>query len=175
MSQWFRDYSRFNSWTTTFLNIYINDLSENLVLNPKLFAYDTFLFSVIFDKDLSAKNLIDDLNRINSWAFQWRIRFNPDPNKQAQEVLFSRKIRKLPKASLIVNNNIVTKSLTRKRSEMLMFIRDVFKSIFSKVNKTIGLLQKLHHKLPKSPLLTIYKPFIRPPSRLWWHHTWSSI
>ena len=36
------------------------------------------------------------------------------------------------------------------------------KSIFSKVNKTIGLLRKLQHKLPRSPLLTIYKSFIRP-------------
>ena len=36
------------------------------------------------------------------------------------------------------------------------------KSIFSTVNKTIGLLRKLHHILPRSPLLTIYKSFIRP-------------
>ena len=36
------------------------------------------------------------------------------------------------------------------------------KSIFSKVNKTIGLLRKLHHILPRSPLLTIYKSFTRP-------------
>ena len=46
--------------------IYINDLSENLVSNPKLFADDTSRFSVIFDKDLSAKNLNDDLNRKNN-------------------------------------------------------------------------------------------------------------
>ena len=49
--------------------IYISDLSENLVLNPKLFVDDTSLFSVIFDKYLSAKNLNDDLNRINNWGF----------------------------------------------------------------------------------------------------------
>ena len=36
------------------------------------------------------------------------------------------------------------------------------KSIFSKVNKTISLLRKLHHILPRLPLLTIYKSFIRP-------------
>ena len=92
--------------------IYINDLSENLVSNPKLFADDTSLFSVIFDKDLSAKNLNDDLNRINNWTFQWKMSFNPDPNKQAQEVLFSRKIQKSSQPSLIFDNNIVTESLT---------------------------------------------------------------
>ena len=36
------------------------------------------------------------------------------------------------------------------------------KSIFNKVNKTIGLLRKLHSTLPRLPLLSIYKSFIRP-------------
>ena len=53
--------------------IYINDLSQNLVSNPKLFVDGTSLFSVIFDKDLSTKNLNDDLNRINNWVFQRKI------------------------------------------------------------------------------------------------------
>ena len=50
--------------------IYINNLSENLILNPKLFADGVSLFSVISDKDLSATNLNGDLSRINNWAFQ---------------------------------------------------------------------------------------------------------
>ena len=36
------------------------------------------------------------------------------------------------------------------------------KNIYSKVNKTIGLLRKLHNTLPRLPLLKIYKSFIRP-------------
>ena len=36
------------------------------------------------------------------------------------------------------------------------------KNIYNKVNKTIGLLCKPHNTLPRLPLLTIYKPFIRP-------------
>ena len=122
--------------------IYINDLSENLVSNPKLFADDTSLFSVIFDKDLSAKNLNDDLNRINNWAFQWKMSFNPDPNKQAQEVIFSRKIQKSSQPSLIFNNNIVTQSLTQKHLGMFLDTKLDFqehlKSIFSKIKKIIG-------------------------------------
>ena len=35
------------------------------------------------------------------------------------------------------------------------------KNIYSKVNKTIGLLRKLHNTLPRLSLLTIYKSFIR--------------
>ena len=50
--------------------VYINDLPENLVSNPKLFANDISLFSVIRNKHLSAQNLNEDLNKINHWAFQ---------------------------------------------------------------------------------------------------------
>ena len=57
-------------------------LSEYLVSNPKLFVDDASLFSVIFDKGLTAKNLNDDFNRINNRAFQWRKSFNANPNKQ---------------------------------------------------------------------------------------------
>ena len=33
--------------------------------------------------------------KISDLAFQWKMRFNPDPKKQAQEVIFSRKINKI--------------------------------------------------------------------------------
>ena len=144
----------------------MNDLPDNLVSSPKLFTDDTSLFTVIFDKDLSAKNLNDDLNRINNWVFPWKMSFNPDPNKLTQEVLFSCKIQKSSQPSLIFGNNVVTQSLTQKHLGMFLVAKPDFqehrKSIFSKVNKTNGLLWKLHHILPRSPLLTIYKSFIRP-------------
>ena len=57
--------------------IYINDLSDNLTSNAKFFA-DT-LFSVVHDVNTSAKELNNDLKKVNDWAFQWS--FNPDPNK----------------------------------------------------------------------------------------------
>ena len=28
----------------------------------------------------------NDLNKISKWAFQWKMLFNPDPNKQAIEI-----------------------------------------------------------------------------------------
>ena len=39
---------------------------------------------------------------------------------------------------------------------------EYLKAIFQKTNKTIGLLRKLQTILPKGPLITIYKSFIRP-------------
>ena len=45
-----------------FFLIFINDLSDNLVPNRKLFADNTSLFSVVQDITLSVKNLNHDLN-----------------------------------------------------------------------------------------------------------------
>ena len=39
--------------------------------------------------------------------------------------------------------------------------KEHLKSIFSKINKAIGLLRKHHHVLPRSLLLTIYNSFTR--------------
>ena len=33
----------------------------------------------------------EDLEKIGNWVFQWKMNFNPDHNKQAQEIIFSRK------------------------------------------------------------------------------------
>ena len=74
--------------------IYINNLSVGLTTNFRLFADNVSLFSVVDNINLSATNLNSDLGRIKAWASQWKVTFNPDPNKQVQEVNFSRKIKK---------------------------------------------------------------------------------
>ena len=52
--------------------IYINDLSEGLTTNAKLFADDVSLFSVVDNINLSATNLNSDLSKINAWTNQWK-------------------------------------------------------------------------------------------------------
>ena len=42
----------------------------------------------------STTNLNNDLNKIKNWAIQQKMNFNPDPSKQDQEVIFSRKLQK---------------------------------------------------------------------------------
>ena len=61
--------------------IYINDFSESLTTNVRLFADDVSPFSVVDDINLSAINLNSDLSKINICASQWKITFNLDPNK----------------------------------------------------------------------------------------------
>ena len=68
--------------------VYINDLSKNLSSTAKLFADDTSIFSVVHDISLSSLQLNDDLIKISNWAYQWKMSFNPEVTKQAQEVVF---------------------------------------------------------------------------------------
>ena len=114
------------------------------------------------------QNLNEDLNKISYWAFQWKISFNPDPIKQAQEVIFSQNFdfQKLVYPPLNFNKIVVTQSTTQKHLDMLLDVKLDFlghlKNMYSKLNKTIGLLRKLQNTLPRLPLLTIYKSYIRP-------------
>ena len=66
--------------------IYINDLPNGLVSICKIFADDTSIFSKVFDKSSSQNILNTDLSIISEWAFQCKMQFNPDPNKQVNEV-----------------------------------------------------------------------------------------
>ena len=146
--------------------IYINDLSDDLSTNAKLFADDTSLFSVVRDINTSATHLNNDLRKISNWAFQWKMSFNPDPSKQAQEVIFSRKLQKISHPSIYFNNNPIEQVSSQKHLGMILDTKLNFqehiKNILTKVNKTIGLLRKLQNILPRGSLLTIFKSFVRP-------------
>ena len=58
-----------------------------------MFADDTSLFYVVKNADASNIDLKNELKNIVEWAFQWRINFAPDRTKQAQELIFSRKVQ----------------------------------------------------------------------------------
>ena len=74
-----------------FFLMYINDLSADLKSNVKLFADYTSLFSVVSDPLETANTLNKDLDKIRGWAELWKMAFNPDSTKQAEEVVFSKK------------------------------------------------------------------------------------
>ena len=117
--------------------------------------------------DLSSANeLNNDLKKISDWAFQWKMSFNPDPSKQAQEVIFSRKLKNVSHPPLVFNNANVSSCKSQKHLGILLdsklTFEEHYKTILSKTNRTIGLLRKLQSLLPRAALITIYKAFVRP-------------
>ena len=92
--------------------------------------------------------------------------FNSDPLKQAQEVIFSRKVTKTNHPTLIFHDNPVHQVALQKHLgrflDCKLNFEEHLKTIANKINKGIGLLRKFQNFLPRKLLLTIYKYFIRP-------------
>ena len=134
--------------------------------NPKLFADDTSLFSVVYDINTSTRQLNNEFRKISNLAYQWKMSFNSDPLKQAQEEIFSRKMTKTNQPILIFNDNPVHQVALQKHLGMFLDCKLNFeehlKTIINKIIKNIGLLRKFQNLLPRKSLLTIYKSFIRP-------------
>ena len=74
-----------------FFLVYINNLTFDLHCLAKLFADHTSLFFIAENVNETTVNLNKDLENIKKWAQQWKISFNIDPTKIAQEVLLSSK------------------------------------------------------------------------------------
>ena len=72
------------------------------------------LFSVVHDINAFVIKLNIDLKKINDWAFRWKMTFNPDRSKQAQEIIFSRKLKKATHSPLLFNNNNVSQVNSQK-------------------------------------------------------------
>ena len=146
--------------------IYINNLSDGLKSECKVFADAISLFSVAHDTNTSASDFNEDLEKIGNWAFKWKMIFNSDSNKQAQEVIFSRKKTVSLHPVAYVDNRPVKSIQIHKHLGMMpdsnLSCEHHIKSVLNKVNKTFGLLRKFQLILPRHSLTAIYKTFIRP-------------
>ena len=145
--------------------IYINDLERNTKSNINFFADDTMLFSIVKDPVISADNLNHDLNIIQLWAHQWKMEFNPDPTKQATEVLFSCKKSNPNHPQLIFNGTIVEKVNDQKHLGLILdsslsFDKHLNEKMI-KAKKHIGIIKHLSNFLPLKTLDQMYKALVR--------------
>ena len=146
--------------------IYINDLEENVKSQISFFADDTMLFSIVDKPNISATDLNHDLEIIHQWAIQWKLEFNPDPSKQANELLFSVKKKPPIHPPLFLNGNVVTRVDEHKHLGIILDSTLSFKSHVNekiiKTKKTIGIIRHLSKFLPIKTLLLLYKSLVRP-------------
>ena len=134
----------------------------NLILS--IFADDTMLFSIVEDPVTSAYNLNHDLDVIYQLAHQWKMEFNPDPIKQATEVLFTCKKKSVNHPQLNFNGVAVVKVNEQKHLGLtlepgLSFEKHLSEKII-KVKKNIGILKHLSKFLPLWTLDQMYKALV---------------
>ena len=105
---------------------------------------------------------------VSNWTYQWKMSFNLDLLKKAQEVIFSRKVNNVLHPPLTFNNADVGQIRSQKHLGMFLDFKLSFnqhlETVFAKVNRGIAILHKLKIALPREALLTVYKSFIRPHS-----------
>ena len=121
---------------------------------------------MVHDSAASTAFLNDDLLKISRWAYQWKMIFNPDASKQAQEIVFSRKANASNHATVYFNNVPVIRDNIQKHlglflDSKLSFFDHINEKI-KKATKGVNVIRKMNLLLPRSSLLTIYKSFVRP-------------
>ena len=127
--------------------ICINDIERNIKSNIKFFADSVVKYPLI-----SASELNHDLNIIH----QWEMEFNPDPTKQATEVLFSCKKSSVSHMKLTVNGTVVEKVNDQKHlgiilDSTLSFDKHLNEKII-KAKNNVGMLKHLSKFLPLKTL-----------------------
>ena len=146
--------------------VYVNDLEQGILSSIKFFADDTSLYSIVHDPKITASNLNHDLNLIKQWAYQWKMCFNPDPTKPAEELLFSLKNKKPIHPPLYFNDTLVKRVNDHKHLGLILDPKLNFrKHINEKVTtarKWIGIIKHLAPYLPLNSLILIYKLHVRP-------------
>ena len=136
--------------------------------SAKLFADDTSLFTIVKDKNESANTLNNDLLLISKWAYNWKMLFNPDPSKPAQEVLFSRKKKTQIHPTISFKNIQVERASHHKHlgillDEKLNFKQHINTAVLKKKQKYIC-TKKTQTKFATEILHDILQSFFKAPS-----------
>ena len=130
----------------------------------KSFADDASLFSKSLDINKSVRELNTDLKEISQQAYQLQMQFSPDPNKHANEVIFSCKLvsKKLLHLPFKFNSNNITRFSHQKHLGVVLDSNLNFNTthIDQKIkhcNKIIGLIRRFSVNLPCNALVTGHK------------------
>ena len=146
--------------------VYINDLTENIKSQMRLFADDSSIFTPVFDVQVTHEQLVEDLQTVSNWGYQWKMVFNPDITKQAVEVIFSVKKKKPFHPDLTFNGIPVaredfTKHLGLYLDSRLNFAKHISEGV-RKATKGLSLLKYLSKYVSRKTLDLSYKLYVRP-------------
>ena len=141
--------------------LYINDITENIKTNIRLFADDTSLYTVI-ENDDSIHLLNEDLREIAKWADTWLIILNPT---KTNSMTFSRKFEiNWPEAKF---NNITIQDEKTHTHLGITFSADAtwkehIRNIYKKAAYRLNIMRMLKYDLDRKSLHRFYISFIRP-------------
>ena len=142
---------------------FINDLTDGLKSNVKLFANDTILYVSVENPIATANILNSDLKLIELWSKKWLVTFNA---KKTERVLFSLKPKNINHPPLHLNNETIREVETHTRLGLTLNCNGKWdqhvSNIVAKANYSLTALRKLKNYLDKITLEKIYFSYVRP-------------
>ena len=107
---------------------------------------------VVYDVNTDVYNYLNnDIVKINKWTHHWKMGFNPDLSNQAQDIIFSGKMKRL---------QLLPRTIGMFSDSKLSFEENL-SNILCKGNKSTGVLYKLPSTLLlRKSVVTTYKPFV---------------
>ena len=143
--------------------LYINDIVEDIRSSIRLFADDTSLYIIVDDPLDAAVTLNSDLSKIQRWAAQWLVTFNPS---KSESLLISRKVNKPYHPPLMMNYQQVSEVTSHKHLGLYFSSdckwHDHIQAIKKKAWQRINIMRRCKFLLDRKSLQTIYFSFIRP-------------
>ena len=146
-----------------FFLIYINDITENIRSNIRLFADDTSLYLIIDSPFTSATILNKDLTVIQNWADRWLVLFNA---AKTVMMTISRKLIK-PIHPPLIMNGIQLNEVEHHKHLGIYFSNDGgwhkhIQYMLDKAWSRVNILRSLKYTLDRNSLEQLYISFIRP-------------
>jgi len=143
--------------------IYINDITNVIQSEVRLFADDTILYVYVDNPVESAKALNSDLENMTKWADQWLVKFSPP---KTVTLNITKKKKKLCKPPLVMDNSILKEVKSHKHLG-ITFSNDLswkehIETISISANQCLDVLNALKFKIDRSSLERLYFSYVRP-------------
>ena len=115
------------------------------------------------DENITARALNRDLEKINLWAWQWKMQFNAN---KTEEVIFSCKRQKPNHPNLRLGNDAIASKNEHKHLGLILDSKLDFQShireAILKARRGIGMIKCLSKYVCREALEQIYKLYVRP-------------
>jgi ribonuclease P/MRP protein subunit RPP40 len=142
---------------------YINDITENINTNIRLFADDTALYVTVGDPNESNDMLNLDLRNIVEWSNLWLVKFSA-PKTKAMTMTLKQNDPSYPPLRM---DNAALLEVQDHKHLGVTFTSNLswsthIASICTTASKRLDIMAGLKNRLDKRSLDTMYKSFVRP-------------
>ena len=143
--------------------VFINDIVSDINSNTRFFADDTTLYIIVENPQSAAIVLNADMQKIDSWADMWLVKFNPS---KSESFIVSRKLNKPYHPPIYMGNTQIAEVNTHKHLGIILSHDCSWHAhieyIKEKAWQRINMMRRLKFILDRKSLEIIYLSFIRP-------------